>query len=148
MPREGVSFVTSGFCLSVCLSVTPHFFKFPNAICVEGYLRGRNPLRLSCTLKMGTMKARVEVRHYTVALHAMYETVHRALINRYTHTVRTVVPYDFNHDLDHRRCSQRSLSLLLSRNCQQRFQTTKWTGSLSRKPIQTLASITAVYYKW
>ena len=36
---------------------------------------------------MGTMKARVEVRHYvrTVALHAMYDTVHRALINRYTH---------------------------------------------------------------
>jgi hypothetical protein len=29
------------------------------------------------------MKARVEVRHY--ALHAMYDTVHRALINRYTH---------------------------------------------------------------
>ena len=57
------------------------------AICVEGYLRGRHPLRSSCTLKMGTMKARVEVRRLrTVALHAMYDTVHRALINRYTHS--------------------------------------------------------------
>ena len=43
----------------VCLS---HFFEFPYAICVEGYLRGRHPLRISCTLKMGTMKARLEVR--------------------------------------------------------------------------------------
>ena len=50
-----VSFVTSGFCLSVCLSVTSHFFEFPYAICVEGYLRGLHPL------------------------HAMYNTVHRAL---------------------------------------------------------------------
>ena len=34
------------------------------------------------------MKARVEVRPDTVclALHAMYDTVHGALINRYTHT--------------------------------------------------------------
>jgi hypothetical protein len=36
------------------------------------------------------MKARVEVRHYeyvhTAALHAMYDTVHRVLINRCTHT--------------------------------------------------------------
>ena len=46
---------------------------------------------------MGTMKARIEVRHYvlycTEALHAMYmyDTVHRALINRYTHT------YVFSH---------------------------------------------------
>ena len=37
------------------------------------------------------MKARVEVRldYCTVALHAMYDTVHRALINRYTHTYRS-----------------------------------------------------------
>jgi hypothetical protein len=36
---------------------------------------------------MGTMKARVEVRRDT---HAMYDTVHRALIDRYryTHTVK------------------------------------------------------------
>ena len=37
---------------------------------------------------MGTMKARVEVRIdivITAALHAMYDTVHRALFNRYTH---------------------------------------------------------------
>ena len=57
------SFVTPGFvCLFVCLSVAPHFFEFPYAICVEGYLRGRHPLRSSCTLKMGTMKARVRIR--------------------------------------------------------------------------------------
>ena len=35
------------------------------------------------------MKARVEVRRdtytYYVAVHAMYDTVHRALIHRYTH---------------------------------------------------------------
>jgi hypothetical protein len=29
----------------------------------------------------------------TVALHAMYDTVHRALINRYTHTSRTYYVY-------------------------------------------------------
>ena len=46
----------------VCLSVTPHFWKFPHSICVESSLRGRHPLRVSCTLKTGTMKARVEVR--------------------------------------------------------------------------------------
>ena len=37
---------------------------------------------------MGTMKARVEVRllRTVLALHAVYDTVHRALINRHTHT--------------------------------------------------------------
>ena len=62
-----------------------HVFEFPYTICVEGYLRGRHLLRSSCTLKMGRMKARVEVRRGTYvlqALHAMYDTVHRALNNR------------------------------------------------------------------
>ena len=54
--------VTSGFCLSVCLVVAPHFFQFPYVIYVEGLLRGRHPLRISCILKMGTMKARVRIR--------------------------------------------------------------------------------------
>ena len=50
----------------VCLTVTSHFFESSYAICVvEGYLRGRHPLRISCTLKMGTMKARIEVRSDT-----------------------------------------------------------------------------------
>ena len=44
------------------ISVTSHFLEFPYAICVEGYLRGRHQLIKSCTLKMGTMKARIEVR--------------------------------------------------------------------------------------
>ena len=68
-----------GFVCLVCPSEAPHFFEFPYAICVEGYLRGRHPLRISCTLQMGTMKARVEVRRDS----AMYDTVHRALINGY-----------------------------------------------------------------
>ena len=74
-------------CLSFCTSAS--FFESPKVICVEGYLRGRHQLRISCILKIGTMKARIEVRRDTVALHAMYDTVHRALINtsRYTHTV-------------------------------------------------------------
>jgi hypothetical protein len=29
----------------------------------------------------------------SIALHAMYDTVHRALINRYTHTVIAVLQY-------------------------------------------------------
>ena len=94
VPWVCVSFDTSGFCLSVCLSVTSHFIDFPYAICVEGYLRGRHLLRSSCTLKVSTMKARVEWRHYiyyVVRCFACNEKnpVHRALINRYTHT-RTV----------------------------------------------------------
>ena len=35
----------------------------PYAIGVEGSLRGRHPLRISFSLKMAVMKARVEVRH-------------------------------------------------------------------------------------
>ena len=31
--------------LFVCLYLLSHFYKFPSAICVEGYLRGRHPLR-------------------------------------------------------------------------------------------------------
>ena len=50
----------------VCiLPVTPHFSEFPYAICVEGLVRGRHPLRVSIILKVGTMKARVEVRRDT-----------------------------------------------------------------------------------
>ena len=48
--------------LFVVLSVPPHFFKFPYMIFVDGYLRGRYPLRSSCAFKMSTLKARVEVR--------------------------------------------------------------------------------------
>ena len=50
------------FFLSIfCLFALPHFFEFTYAICVEGYVRGRYPLRSSLkrTLKM---KARVEGR--------------------------------------------------------------------------------------
>ena len=50
--------------LSVCLFARPHFFEFPYSICVEAYLRGRHPLRISCSLKMGTMKARIAVCPY------------------------------------------------------------------------------------
>ena len=45
------------------------FWNLPTtyAICgVEGSLRGRHPLRSSCTLKIGKMKARLEVRRYVV----------------------------------------------------------------------------------
>ena len=34
---------------------------------------------------MGTMKARVEVRRYSFACNVQNDTVHRSLINRYTH---------------------------------------------------------------
>ena len=47
------------------------------------------------------MKARVRVRRDTydtpVALHAMYDTVHRALINRYTHTRYCMYRYNTYH---------------------------------------------------
>ena len=47
------------------------------------------------------MKARIEVRHFVmyVALHAMYDTVHHALINRYTRIVHVrmrIVQYSFS----------------------------------------------------
>ena len=38
-----------------------NYLEYPSAVCVEGYLRGRHPLRVSCIWKMGTMKARYEV---------------------------------------------------------------------------------------
>ena len=61
--RYALALSLPGFvCLSV-LSVTPHFFEFPYEIFVESYLRGRHLLQSLCTLKTGTMKARVEVRH-------------------------------------------------------------------------------------
>ena len=56
--------LSAGFRLFVCLlSEAPHFFKFPYTICVKGYLRGRHQIKISCTLKIGTMRARLEVRH-------------------------------------------------------------------------------------
>ena len=49
------------------------------------------------------------MRHYdvraTVALHAMYDTVHRALINRYTHRNREIVDVKKRGNMS---CPQRS----------------------------------------
>ena len=82
-----VSFVTSGFCLSVCLFVChASFFR----ISLRDLCR-----RLLARLTSATKFVYFENRYHesssrgaplrTVALHAMYDTVHRALINRYTH---------------------------------------------------------------
>ena len=61
VPYVSVSFSLPGI-ICFCLSATPHFLEFHYAICVDGYLRGRHPIRSSCSLKIGTMKARIEVR--------------------------------------------------------------------------------------
>ena len=77
--------VTSGFYLSVCLSVCHTLFLGnPIAIIVEGSLRGRHPLpvRVSCTtLKKCSMKARVEVRRDSLCMH-VNDALHRVFIVR------------------------------------------------------------------
>ena len=61
------------------------------------------------------MKARVEVRHtydvyHTVALHAMYARVHRALINRYVHSYCTVALKCNVYDTVHRALTAYSIN--------------------------------------
>jgi hypothetical protein len=90
VPNLSVSSVTSGFCLSVCLSVRhASFFQ----ISLRGLCR-RLLARLTSATKFvyfenGYDKSSIRGAplRRTVALHAMYDTVHRALINRYTHTL-------------------------------------------------------------
>ena len=76
-------------CLFVCLClfVAPHCFEFSIAIFRRLLARSTSATTFMY-FENGTIKTRVEVRHFvrTVALRAMYDTVHRALINRYTHT--------------------------------------------------------------
>jgi hypothetical protein len=73
---------------------------FVYILVVEGYLRGRHPIRSSRNWKMGTMKARVEVRLDFSCFPCMYSTTRCTvllLINRYTHTVvrmAAIVPYE------------------------------------------------------
>ena len=82
------SFVTSGLC-PVCLYFVRNAYY---AICViEGHLRGRHPLPSSCTLKMGMMKARVEVRHYVLQCTTRCTVL--SSIDIYTHNVHTYVAY-------------------------------------------------------
>ena len=61
------------------------FENFPYVICEEGSLRGRHPLRISCTLKIVTMKARVEVRRDSFASACNVRHGAPCSINRYTH---------------------------------------------------------------
>ena len=88
VPYLSVSSVTSGFCLSVTLFVRhASFFR----ISLRDLCR-----RLLARLTSATKFVYFENGYHesssrgaplrTVALHAMYDTVHRALINRYTHT--------------------------------------------------------------
>jgi hypothetical protein len=87
-----VSFATSGFCLSVCL-----------------FVRHASVFRISLSNFVYKATCEVDIRYEVrengydesstrgaplrtvVALHAMYDTVHHALINRYTHTVEYVL---------------------------------------------------------
>ena len=51
----------------------------------EGSLRGRHPLRISSTLKMGSVKARVEVRRDSFACNVNVRHSAPCSINRHTH---------------------------------------------------------------
>jgi hypothetical protein len=83
VPYLSVSSVTSGFCLFVCHA---SFFR----ISLRDLCRS-----LLARLTSATKFMYIENGYHesssrgaplrTVALHAMYDTVHRALINRYTH---------------------------------------------------------------
>ena len=87
-------------CLSVCVFVTLFVFEFSYSICVEVSLRGRHRLRGLCISKTGTSQdLAIELSQFcawptaqvppeallAVALHAMYDTVHRVFIYRYCH---------------------------------------------------------------
>jgi hypothetical protein len=63
-----------------------------------------------CSQTKCARATRLEVRRYYVALHAMYGTVHRALINGYSHAV-----YTHNHCTYYTVCrSIRGLDLVLT----------------------------------
>ena len=83
VPYLSVSSVTSGFCLFVCHA---SFFR----ISLRDLCR-RLLARLTSATKFVYFENGYDESSSrgaplrTVALHAMYDTVHRALINRYTH---------------------------------------------------------------
>ena len=112
-----VSFVTSGFCLSVTSRIAFDTKKKKKMRRDKQSMRKFFQIslhdlcrRLLARLTSATKFVYFENRYHesssrgaplrTVALHAMYDTVHRALINRYTHRYIITV---------HRRCAVISL---------------------------------------
>jgi hypothetical protein len=83
--------------LSVCavlfFCVTLHFFEFFLSDLCRSYLRGLHPLRIPCSLKIGstTKKARVEVRRDSFAC-TRCNVLFSIRTRRYTHTDDSVVP--------------------------------------------------------
>ena len=79
-----VSFVTSGFCLFVCHA---SFFRISlRDLCRRLLARSTSATKF-VYFENGYHESSIRGAPLrTVALHAMYGTVHRALINRYTHS--------------------------------------------------------------